>query len=404
MKILVVQDAHWLKKGPHQQHHLMEKLSIKGHEIIVIGFDQLWRSEKKGLFSKREVFQNVCRIYKGANGTFICPSFIRFPILDYISFLFSSRKEINRCINSFNPDIIIGFTSVISCYWGMKLAKKSDIPFLYYWTDVIHTLIPSKIFWPLAKLVEKKIIKNSAMVMAINENLRDYIVSFATDLSLTKVIPGGVDFQRFDPLKIDPLPVRQKYGISKDNLVLFFMGWIYPFSGLKEVISDIPKIKVKYPNIKLMIVGDGDYYPQLKKIIKDNDVLDHVILTGRRPFEEIPQLIAVADVCLLPAYNNEIMRDIVPIKMYEYLAMHKPVISTKLPGVMREFKDVNGVIYVDKPEDVINKATQLSKLDIQRIGLMAKRFIKKYDWDTIVSQFEDLLESLVKREEINNKG
>jgi len=397
LKILVVQDAHWIKKGPHQQHHLMEKLSIRGHRVVVIGFDQLWRSEKtEGLFSKKDIFQNVCSIYKGASVTFICPPFIRFPIIDYIFFLFSSRKEINRCINSFNPDIIIGFTSVISCYWGMKFAKKGNIPFIYYWTDVIHTLIPLKIFRPLAKVIQKKIIKNSTIVMAINENLREYIVSFATDLPLTKVIPGGVDSQRFDPLKIDSLPVRQKHGISKDDLVLFFMGWIYPFSGLKEVILGISKIKGKYPNIKLMIVGEGDYYPQLKDIIKDNGLMDHVILTGRRPFEEIPQLIAVADICLLPAYNNEIMRYIVPIKIYEYLAMHKPVISTKLPGVMREFENDNGVIYVDKPEDIINKVTQLSKGDIQKISLMAKSFIKKYEWDIIVSQFEDLLESLVK--------
>ena len=375
----------------------MEKLSIRGHEVIIIGFDQLWRSEKtKDLFSEKEIFHNVCRFYKGASETFICPPFIRLPILDYISFLFSSRKEINRCIDSFNPDIIIGFTSVISCYWGMKFATKSNIPFLYYWTDVIHTLIPFKIFRPLAKVIQKRIIKNSTIVLAINQNLRDYIVNFTTDPPLTKVIPAGIDSQRFDPLKIDSLPVRRKYGISKDDLVLFFMGWIYPFSGLKEVILGISKIKDKHPNIKLMIVGDGDYYPQLKEIIKDNSVMDQVILTGRRPFEEIPQLIAISDVCLLPAYNNEVMRNIVPIKMYEYLAIHKPVISTKLLGVMREFGNDNGVIYVDKPEDVINKATQLSKGDIKRISFMAKRFIKKYDWDTIVSQFEGLLESSVK--------
>ena len=35
-----------MKKGPHQQHHLMEKLSIKGFEILVICFDQLWYEEK----------------------------------------------------------------------------------------------------------------------------------------------------------------------------------------------------------------------------------------------------------------------------------------------------------------------------------------------------------------------
>jgi hypothetical protein len=50
MKILLLQDAEWRKKGPHQQHHLMELLSLRGHEIMVIGFDQLWREEYGGFF------------------------------------------------------------------------------------------------------------------------------------------------------------------------------------------------------------------------------------------------------------------------------------------------------------------------------------------------------------------
>jgi C1A family cysteine protease len=47
MRILAVQDADWIKKGPHQQHHLLEGLSTRGHEICVVGYDQLWKNEKK---------------------------------------------------------------------------------------------------------------------------------------------------------------------------------------------------------------------------------------------------------------------------------------------------------------------------------------------------------------------
>ncbi len=61
-----------------------------------------------------------------------------------------------------------------------------------------------------------------------------------------------------------------------------------------------------------------------------------LILTGKIPFEEIPKHIAAADICLLPAYKNEIMMNIVPIKIYEYMAMGKPVIATNLPGILKE--------------------------------------------------------------------
>ena len=53
----------------------------------------------------------------------------------------------------------------------------------------------------------------------------------------------------------------------------------------------------------------------------------------------------MANICLLPAYNNEVMRNIVPIKIYEYLEMGKPVIAIKLPGITKEFGKNNEVVY-----------------------------------------------------------
>lgn len=394
MKILLVQDAEWRKNGPHQQHHLMELLSLRGHEVMVIGFDQHWRNENGGLISKKIVVDDVCRFYKGSNIKFIRPSFIRIPILDYMSFLFTSRKEIKNQVKEFRPDIVIGFSSVLSNYWGMVYAKKNNIPYMYYWYDIVHILnVPRKFSW-LAKIIEKKIIKGSNRIIVINEVLKDYIINFGADENITSVISGGVDLERFNPEKVDSKYFRNKYRISDDDLVLFFMGWLYQFSGLKEVALELSKIKKSHPNIKLLIVGDGDAEADLKKIIKSKNLENTVIMTGRMPFEDIPQLIASADICLLPAYNNEIMRDIVPIKIYEYLAMHKPVIATKLPGVIKEFGVNNGVIYVDRPEYVIKKAIEQSMSDIKSNNLKASKFISCFSWDNIVTRFEKILNSL----------
>ncbi|WP_054864922.1 glycosyltransferase [Methanosarcina barkeri] len=72
-----------------------------------------------------------------------------------------------------------------------------------------------------------------------------------------------------------------------------------------------------------------------------------LILTGKIPFEEIPEHIAAADICLLPAYKNEIMKDVVPIKLYEYMALGKPIIATNLPGVQKEFGFDSGINYIE---------------------------------------------------------
>lgn len=394
MKILLLQDAEWRKKGPHQQHHLMELMSLRGHEIMVIGFDQYWKDEKDGFISGRVEINDVCRFYEGAKVKYIRPTFIKIPILDYISFLFSSRQEIKKQIEKFKPDVIIGFSSILSNYWGMIFAKKNKIPYVYYWYDIVHILNVPKPFGPLAKIIEKRIIKNSDKIMVINEVLKDYIINFGANPQITEVIPGGVDFEKFNPSKIDSKYFKSKYGFSDDDVVLFFMGWLYHFSGLKEVINGISLIKDKHPNIKLLIVGRGDTYFELKELVKTHKLEETVIMTGEMPYDEIPRLIASANICLLPAYNNEVMRDIVPIKIYEYLAMNKPVIATKLPGVMKEFGHGNGVLYVNGPNDVINKVINMDEKDIRINEQNAKNFISNYNWDVIVEDFEKLLISM----------
>jgi len=94
-------------------------------------------------------------------------------------------------------------------------------------------------------------------------------------------------------------------------------------------------------------------------------------------------------------YNNEIMRDIVPIKMYEYLAMHKPVIATRLPGIVLEFGMSNGVMYVNTPYDIVNKVLSLSEYEINQSSVEAKNFIENYSWDKIIDHFENILDKML---------
>ena len=68
------------------------------------------------------------------------------------------------------------------------------------------------------------------------------------------------------------------------------------------------------------------------------------------------------------------MQDIVPIKIYEYMAMCKPVITTKLPGIMMEFGENKGIYYVDKPSDVISKAKDIN---IKTDGEKAVNLLRK---------------------------
>ena len=378
-------------------------LSLRGHEIRVIDFEILWRTQgKRELYSEREIFNNVSKIHDGARITVIRPGIVKIPLMDYVSMIPAHKKEIERQIREFAPDIILSFGIV--AYVAGRAAKKSNIPFVYYWIDVSHRLIPFKLLQPLGWMIERRALKLAYGVLAINDKLREYVLEIGAPSERTHVLKAGINFARFDP-KISGHVVKKQYGLTKKDIVLFFMGWLYKFSGLKEVTLQLAKIE-NY-NVKLLIVGEGDAYNELQQIREQFNLKDRVILTGKRSYSEIPTFIAASDICLLPAYPAEkIMQDIVPIKMYEYMAMGKPVISTRLPGVMREFGKDNGVFYVDKPEDVIQKAMDLiSNGDLKKLGSKARSFAERCNWDNIADEFERILqEAINSRRDFEQRG
>jgi glycosyltransferase involved in cell wall biosynthesis len=391
MKILLLQETDWIKRGPHQQHHLMDRMALRGHEIRVIDYEYLWKEDKnrKTITGRKEI-NGAYKIFKEANITLITPGMIKVPVLDMASILYFHEKEIKKQIQEFKPDVIIAF-GILNAYLGMHQAKKQDIPFVYYIIDHLHTLLPNKLTRKTAEQFEKQTIKGADKIFVINKGLKDYVVEMGGDINKISIIPAGVDLEKFNP-HVDGSFVRNKYGVKKDDLLLFFMGWIYDFSGMKEVAESLATCGNE--KIKLMIVGEGDLYKPLLKMKSEKNLDGKLILTGKIPFEEIPKHVAAADICLLPAHKNETMMNIVPIKIYEYMAMGKPVIATNLPGIQKEFGFDNGIIYVENPTEVLEKSIYLYVNNlINREGYKASLYLKDKDWNQITTKFENRLDN-----------
>ncbi len=407
MKILVVQETDWIKRGPHQQHHLMERLSLKGHQVRVIDYQLLWRKEaEKNLYSKRQVLKRVSKVHKEANITLFRPAMLKIVGLDYLSLAFSYQREIARQIKEFKPEVIVGF-AILNTYLVMKLAKKNNIPFIYYLIDAYHTLVPVKSLKWVAKILEKRTVRSSDRVIVINDKLKNYAIEMGSHPDQTYLVRAGVDLERFNP-HTDGSRVRQQYKIEENDFVLFFMGWLYHFSGLKEVALGLAKIKKKEFSLKLLIVGEGDLYAELKKIRRKYSLQDRIILTGWQPYEKIPELLRASDLCLLPAHDNEVMHNIVPIKIYEYMAAGKPVLATRLPGVMKEFGNNNGIIYVNEAREVVKRTIELIKNgSLAEQGSRAKKFVGRCTWDNITGDFEAILEEAcpnsIRKSRVNEK-
>lgn len=385
MRIIVVQETDWLRRGPHQQHHLFERLSLRGHEVIVLDYPILrphWPREP--FFAPRVERENAARLYEGARIRLITPATLSLRLLARPSSVLAHRAELRRLLRTSPPDVIVSY-ALSTGLPALRLARRYGIPYVFHVIDALHAIVPHRLLRPIAHWVERRLFAAADGVILINEHLRDYALCMGARPERARVLRSGVDLQRFKPGPADPA-VRAELGIGAGDFVLFFMGWLYPFSGVREVAASLGDAP---PEVRLLVVGDGDDYEALRHM-RDTALGERLILTGRTPYERIPTLLAAADVCLLPFHTVPATEHIVPVKLYEYMAAGKPVISAPLPGVRRDVGEENGVVYAPAADQV--KAALAIRRRAAELGQRARAFVEAHcDWETITAEFEAIL-------------
>ena len=397
MKILVLQESDWIERGPHQSHHLLERLSRKGHEVRVVDFEIGKRTHgSETVITLRTQLVAPPKVVAGSQIEVIRPTAVHLPILDYASVLVMHGLEVRKQLSVFRPDVVVGL-GLLNAFVGIRAAKRREIPFVYYLIDELHQLVREPALRSLARLIEGANIRRAPLVLAINRSLRQYTIEMGAQPDRTNVLPAGVELDRFVPTG-DGSTVRKQFGFDERDLVLFFMGWVYPFSGLREIAQRLVGGEGREDQIKLLVVGKGDSWNELVRLSKAPSAENRIKLVDFKPYSEMPSYLAAADICLLPAQDVPTMRNIVPIKMYEYLAAGKPVIATRLPGLVEEFGEGNGIVYVKGPVEVLSKASELARQgELRKLGRSGRDLVSQNDWAKVTDTFESYLEAIVGR-------
>ncbi|MDF2722046.1 MAG: hypothetical protein K0Q59_1721 [Paenibacillus sp.] len=137
------------------------------------------------------------------------------------------------------------------------------------------------------------------------------------------------------------------------------------------------------PEAQIVIVG-----PKLRS--DEPAFPENVVFAGYRNYSELPDLLGYMDVCLIPFRLNRITESTNPIKVYEYLAAGKPVVSTDLPEVRKLEPYVKVAQTSEQFVEAVKAACRPDDRDRQKRSLFAKQF----SWDRRFSAIEATLESV----------
>lgn len=197
-----------------------------------------------------------------------------------------------------------------------------------------------------------------------------------------KKVPHGKNIEAFDPEKFDREKLRKEWRIQNKKIIMF-LGTPHPHKGVEDIIYAINKLKRK--DVCLMMVGVNRDNSHMKKII-DIGKSNVILVEGYRPFSEIPRFLSMADLIVLPQRISPATIGQVPGKIFDAMAMAKPIISTNISDIPEILEDCGIVV---EPNDIDAIAKNISYLleneDIaKKMGEKArKKCIEKYSWNVM---------------------
>jgi len=185
-----------------------------------------------------------------------------------------------------------------------------------------------------------------------------------------------------------------KLGIQPTDRVLIFMGTIFRFSGLVELLNELAPILQNDSTLKFLILGDGEDFTRLKQHVTMHNLFDQVITPGRIDYEHLAPYLQLGNVALLPFKQDLVTHMALPGKVLQYLACGLPTIAIDLDGLQSLIPPNHGILYVSDLQEMATTVKQLMSdevflKDISHLGV--SHMIRHFNWEKQISSFENLL-------------
>ncbi|MCB1802916.1 MAG: glycosyltransferase family 4 protein [Gammaproteobacteria bacterium] len=243
----------------------------------------------------------------------------------------------------------------------------------------------------LARWFERWICNHATVVIAVSTPLREILVDMGVDANRIVVMSNGVDTQRFHGDAAAGTAVRQRFGLDGKRVV-GFVGWVREWHGIEDLVRGMPQWPGHLADVHLLIIGDGPARADIESAAIECGVAERVHITGAVAHGDIVEYLAAIDVALQPAATVYAS----PMKIFEYLAMAKPVVAVDQHNT-REILEagVNALFFPPNDRPAFVAAVQEIFSDQARLDDMSRAaretiFARDYLWDSNAKKVVEL--------------
>jgi glycosyltransferase involved in cell wall biosynthesis len=241
--------------------------------------------------------------------------------------------------------------------------------------------------------------KVASKIICVSEPARQHLMeTWEVDPGKIVVMPNGVDADLFGS-SYDPRPTRTKFDLDGAP-VISFVGGFQMWHGLDRLVESFARVLTVVPEAKLMLVGDGPARPVIERTIAELGIDAAVIITGLVPQGRVPEMLAVADVAVIPYPRLPKELWFSPLKLYEYMAAGKAIVASQAGQIAEVIQDRHNGLLVE-PGDVNGFAEAIIRLlkdpaERERLGQNARRqAVERHSWDQYIQRLEEIYLSVL---------
>ncbi|MDI1235309.1 MAG: glycosyltransferase family 4 protein [bacterium] len=362
------------------QREVINALKKLGHQVlpVIMGGTEKGNLSSAGIPAPKNSFKAKIKHFIPR---FIWTSLKDFQLMQHDRL---AAQKLEEAIIAFQPDLIYERSEYLQDR-GVAIIKKHKIKYFLEinapFAEEMNGFEGYSIWHTIAHKKEQNKNNQADQIFVVSSALKTFVEN-TYHISSSKIIvqPNCINLEnvKTDELKIREIKSMYQLEVKK---VIGFVGSIFPHHGVDILIDAFTIVAKVHPDALLLIVGDGSIINDLTARVNSNGMANKVCFAGKHDHSAVFNFIAVMDMCVMAKSNWYGS----PIKIFEYGAMHKPVIAPNTAPVRDVMENkVNGLV-VEMNEVKMAEAIQ-TLLDNPALGsTLSNKFYsditQQYTWE-----------------------